>query len=141
MLTSNNCEGGGEVFTVSTKENVLPQSINNPNQSIDKQESSSSEKSAKIEYFDKPVFLTVSGQLHLEAMCNGISKVIQINLKALTYVQRGKTLTLCKASYLYHYIRQQAFWFANNCLEALAIRSSASFYAKEKISYTNLKLL
>ena len=45
-----------------------------------KEESGRTEKKTETtekssEYFDKPVFLTVSGQLHLEAICNGISKV------------------------------------------------------------------
>ena len=55
VLTSNDCEGGGEVFTVKG-----PDVDAGP-------------------YWESPVHLTVSGQLHLEAMCNGLSKVYNFN--------------------------------------------------------------
>ena len=61
--------------------NNTNQSINNSNQPINNNNdapNASDEKSPH--YFDKPVFLTVSGQLHLEAVCNGIHKVILLNL-------------------------------------------------------------
>eukprot|EP00088_Acartia_fossae_P033370 TRINITY_DN3415_c0_g1_i1.p1 TRINITY_DN3415_c0_g1~~TRINITY_DN3415_c0_g1_i1.p1 ORF type:complete len:467 (+),score=58.53 TRINITY_DN3415_c0_g1_i1:42-1442(+) len=66
VITSNDCEGGGEVFRVSCD-------------NIEKKEDNSKQVSGKEEYFDKPVYLTVSGQLHLEAICNGISKVYTFN--------------------------------------------------------------
>ena len=66
ILTSNDCEGGGEVFNIDTKHNKVV----NETKEITKAEK------VNDEYFDKQVYLTVSGQLHLEAICNGISKVI-----------------------------------------------------------------
>lgn len=65
VLTSNDCEGGGEVFSVSGgggKEGP---------------------------YWDMPVHLTVSGQLHLEAMCNGLAKVYNFN--PAFRAERGRT--------------------------------------------------
>lgn len=59
ILTSNDCEGGGEVFKITET----------------KSKTNNNSEETNLEYFDKPVFLTVSGQLHLEAICNGISKV------------------------------------------------------------------
>ncbi|KAG0740268.1 hypothetical protein G6F57_006549 [Rhizopus arrhizus] len=47
ILTANDCEGGGEVFKVHTSE----------------------------EFFKKPVYLTVSGQLHAETTASAMSRV------------------------------------------------------------------
>ncbi|KAI8973596.1 asparaginyl-tRNA synthetase [Mycotypha africana] len=52
ILTANDCEGGGEVFEVSP--------INCKD---------------RTEFFKKPVYLTVSGQLHAEAMALALSRV------------------------------------------------------------------
>lgn len=49
ILTANDCEGGGELFSVGTS-NATP-------------------------FFGRPVFLTVSGQLHLEAFAAALSRV------------------------------------------------------------------
>ncbi|CAO1417790.1 unnamed protein product [Diamesa hyperborea] len=64
ILTANDCEGAGEVFKVNPdSENLL--------KSMRKNEK---DKSEEI-FFNRKVFLTVSGQLHLEAMSHGLSKV------------------------------------------------------------------
>ena len=55
VLTSNDCEGGGEVFTVT------PPSAP-PTQGAEEEGA----------YWDKPVHLTVSGQLHLEVSSPGM---------------------------------------------------------------------
>lgn len=63
ILTSNDCEGAGETFTITAdNENMLKQMAK---QNINVNDA----------YFDKKVYLTVSGQLHLEAATHGISKV------------------------------------------------------------------
>ena len=67
VLTSNDCEGGGDVFTVTPP---LTQAEEGP-------------------YWSTPVHLTVSGQLHLEAMCNGISRVYTFN--PAFRAERGRT--------------------------------------------------
>jgi aspartyl/asparaginyl-tRNA synthetase len=41
-------------------------------------------KKTDSEYFEKPVYLTVSGQLHLEAICNGIAQAGNLNLSNLS---------------------------------------------------------
>ncbi|KAI9319699.1 hypothetical protein BX666DRAFT_1915348 [Dichotomocladium elegans] len=53
ILTSNDCEGGGEVFKVTP----------------------ASESKPSTEFFNKPVFLTVSGQLHAEMLACALSRV------------------------------------------------------------------
>jgi asparaginyl-tRNA synthetase len=58
ILTSNDCEGGGELFS------VLPASSHVKNGTVDDESKLSS-------FFGKPVYLTVSGQLHLEALAVG----------------------------------------------------------------------
>ncbi|UJR33725.1 hypothetical protein I4U23_021152 [Adineta vaga] len=58
-LTRNDCEGGGETFRVQ------------PYQSRVTEE--------EKEYFDTQVYLTVSGQLHLETAANGFGRVYTLN--------------------------------------------------------------
>lgn len=63
ILTSNDCEGAGEVFVVQPENKSLLKSM--------KKSGVSQEET----YFDTKAFLTVSGQLHLEAAVHGLSKV------------------------------------------------------------------
>ncbi|KAK3851596.1 hypothetical protein Pcinc_041771 [Petrolisthes cinctipes] len=62
ILTTNDCEGGGEVFMV---QHLM----------AEQQSKGSSEGKVQDSYFKQPAYLTVSGQLHLEAVANGLSKV------------------------------------------------------------------
>jgi len=55
ILTTNDCEGAGELFRVNSNSNL--------------------EDPKKPEYFGKPTFLTVSGQLHAEIAAGGIGRV------------------------------------------------------------------
>jgi len=67
IVTTSDCEGGGEVFTITT--------------TLDKNTSQipTLEKSNTIDYskdyFQKQAFLTVSSQLQLECLCAGLGKV------------------------------------------------------------------
>jgi len=85
ILTSNDCEGGGEVFKISSKSQNSAKScevkVTEKDNTSDKVIKNSEIQSERRdgEYFDKPVYLTVSGQLHLEAACNGIAKVYTFN--------------------------------------------------------------
>lgn len=63
ILTSNDCEGAGEIFS------VLP---SNPTILKDMKKS---ENCIEDVYFDTKVYLTVSGQLHLECVAHGLTKV------------------------------------------------------------------
>jgi len=56
MLTSNDCEGAGEVFVVRPQSKEIVESMRKEGQPEDEI------------YFDATAFLTVSGQLHLEAV-------------------------------------------------------------------------
>jgi len=58
VLTANDCEGAGEVFQVKATDDGVLDEDGKPKQ-----------------FFKKDVFLTVSGQLHLEALVHGLSKV------------------------------------------------------------------
>ncbi|XP_034478640.1 probable asparagine--tRNA ligase, mitochondrial [Drosophila innubila] len=60
MLTTNDCEGAGEVFRVQPDSEQLLKQMARPNVAPEQS------------YFDQKVFLTVSGQLHLEAMSYGL---------------------------------------------------------------------
>ncbi|KAH8275366.1 hypothetical protein KR026_005993 [Drosophila bipectinata] len=60
LLTTNDCEGAGEVFRVQPDSEALLKNMAKPNVPLDQS------------YFDEKVFLSVSGQLHLEAMTYGL---------------------------------------------------------------------
>lgn len=63
IITSSDCEGAGEVFAVSTDNASL-----NPKQ----QDGSSAHEEL---FFHSPKYLTVSSQLHLEALAQSVGKV------------------------------------------------------------------
>uniref|UniRef100_A0A182PRQ9 asparagine--tRNA ligase n=1 Tax=Anopheles epiroticus TaxID=199890 RepID=A0A182PRQ9_9DIPT len=63
VLTSNDCEGAGEAFLVKPLNEELLKGMAKENVPFDHA------------YFDRATFLTVSGQLHLEAMSHGLDKV------------------------------------------------------------------
>ncbi|KAF5304653.1 hypothetical protein FQR65_LT18847 [Abscondita terminalis] len=63
ILTSNDCEGGGEIFTVIPDNKVMLNKMN------------TSQTPRDEVYFDSKAYLTVSGQLHLEAAAHSLSKV------------------------------------------------------------------
>jgi asparaginyl-tRNA synthetase len=64
IITSSDCEGAGEVFTVSS------------NASKASEQKSVPETEAQVEHFFRtPKYLTVSAQLHLEALSQAVDKV------------------------------------------------------------------
>ncbi|XP_023013966.2 asparagine--tRNA ligase, mitochondrial [Leptinotarsa decemlineata] len=63
ILTSNDCEGAGEIFRVIPESKDLLKSMVKEGESIDEA------------FFNTKTFLTVSGQLHLEAAAHGLNKV------------------------------------------------------------------
>jgi asparaginyl-tRNA synthetase len=72
IITTSDCEGGGEVFTISTLLDkststipVKPESLTTIDYSKD--------------FFEKQAFLTVSSQLQLELLCAGLGKVYTTN--------------------------------------------------------------
>lgn len=56
LLTSNDCEGAGEIFTVLPESNDIIKEMQKEN------------KTEREAFFDSEAFLTVSGQFHLEVM-------------------------------------------------------------------------
>ncbi|KAI9562449.1 hypothetical protein GHT06_009882 [Daphnia sinensis] len=66
ILTSNDCEGAGKVFFVRPASEELCREMGN-NEKLEES------------YFNKRVYLTVSSQLHLEALAGGISKVFTMD--------------------------------------------------------------
>lgn len=82
ILTSNDCEGGGELFHVTTSPNKNKKAeidteninfINEKNNNFDKK------NSEKKQFFKKPCYLNVSSQLALECLCCSIGDVFTIN--------------------------------------------------------------
>ena len=63
ILTSNDCEGAGELFRVSTLDQLNPPKT-------DKDQIDHSQ-----DFFSQETFLTVSGQLNVETYCMGLSNV------------------------------------------------------------------
>lgn len=66
VITSHDCEGAGEVFTITT---LLKDKDKNKNDTID----------FSKDFFQKQAFLTVSSQLQLEAICAGMGGVYTTN--------------------------------------------------------------
>ena len=62
IITSNDCEGAGETFTVTT--------LNN-----DKSNINNVKNTYENDFFNKKTFLTVSGQLQGESYAMGLSKI------------------------------------------------------------------
>ncbi|CAH0719315.1 unnamed protein product, partial [Brenthis ino] len=63
ILTSNDCEGAGEVFKVQPENDETVKAMMQEGRNRDSV------------YFGTKTYLTVSGQLHLEAMCRGMGNV------------------------------------------------------------------
>lgn len=63
IITSNDCEGAGEIFVVVPDNKSLLKNMTKP------------ETPPEEIYFGTKTFLSVSGQLHLEAAAHGLSKV------------------------------------------------------------------
>ncbi|XP_063537612.1 asparaginyl-tRNA synthetase [Cydia strobilella] len=63
MLTSNDCEGAGEVFKIQPDNEDTVKAMMQEGRDRD------------TVYFGTKTFLTVSGQLHLEAICRGMGNV------------------------------------------------------------------
>lgn len=63
IISSNDCEGAGEVFTIK------------PNSEAMRKQMAKEGVSVEDSFFDRKVFLSVSGQFHLEAMCHGLGDV------------------------------------------------------------------
>jgi asparaginyl-tRNA synthetase len=63
VITTSDCEGAGEVFTITTQFNDVK------SKTVD----------FSKDFFKKQAFLTVSSQLQLEALCAGMSKVYTMN--------------------------------------------------------------
>jgi asparaginyl-tRNA synthetase len=64
IVTASDCEGAGQMFKVSTLD------LNNPPRTEDKKHID-----YKQDFFGKPAYLTVSGQLAVETYCMALSKV------------------------------------------------------------------
>lgn len=71
ILTTNDCEGAGEVFQVQPVRRFFD------------------EEQKEVPYFHRNTYLTVSGQLHLEAVCNGIARVY--NFSPVFRAERGRS--------------------------------------------------
>lgn len=63
ILTSNDCEGAGEVFKVQPDNEETIKAMMQEGKNVDSV------------YFGTKTYLTVSGQLHLEAICRGMGNV------------------------------------------------------------------
>ncbi|KAF2033387.1 asparaginyl-tRNA synthetase [Setomelanomma holmii] len=64
IITSSDCEGAGEVFVVAPEASSTTQSV-----------ATSEEKEPEDLFFGSPKYLTVSSQLHLEALAQSVNKV------------------------------------------------------------------
>ncbi len=88
IITTSDCEGAGEVFTITTHNvNKIAEQVesNCYERFVEKDETSITIGSLtnsdlyKDDFFQKQAFLTVSSQLQLEALCAGLSRVYTLN--------------------------------------------------------------
>ncbi|KAF9355126.1 hypothetical protein BGX34_010639 [Mortierella sp. NVP85] len=89
LLTTHDCEGGGEVFKIAPRISARAQQQAEERQRTQQSSASSSSKVtdpdtadslalAPSEFFGSPTYLTVSGQLHLEIIASAISRVFTL---------------------------------------------------------------
>lgn len=64
IITSSDCEGAGEVFSIATDPSTAPL-----------KDASSQQQQREDMFFGSPKYLTVSSQLHLEALAQAVGKV------------------------------------------------------------------
>ncbi|KAG0206803.1 hypothetical protein BGX28_001829 [Mortierella sp. GBA30] len=77
LLTTHDCEGGGEVFKIAPR---ISARVQEEHEKKTKKNASDSQvipvaAPAPSEFFGSPVYLTVSGQLHLEIVASALSRV------------------------------------------------------------------
>ncbi|KAJ1976318.1 asparaginyl-tRNA synthetase [Dimargaris verticillata] len=69
IFTTHDCEGGGEVFRVTSNSTLTAPTGHDKGGS----------DTNKAEFFDQPVYTTVSGQLHAEVMASAFTRVYTFN--------------------------------------------------------------
>lgn len=74
IITSNDCEGAGETFRIVASSDSPSTSSFNTTQTP-----SPTTEGSPSEYFNHPAYLTVSSQLHLEAVASAISRVYTLS--------------------------------------------------------------
>lgn len=85
IITTSDCEGAGEVFTITTIDsNELINKINDEYNELSNEKTLLSnirlqKNIYQDDFFKKQAFLTVSSQLQLEALASGLSRVYTLN--------------------------------------------------------------
>lgn len=75
VITTSDCEGAGEVFTISSL------NFDDIKKKFEKEDSDKLDQTKFFsdDFFEKQAFLTVSSQLQLEALASGLSRVYTLN--------------------------------------------------------------
>ena len=86
IITTSDCEGGGEAFTISTIDtNKITEQINGEylhiiqENTIPSTQLRTTKNHYENDFFHKQAFLTVSSQLQLEALASGLSRIYTLN--------------------------------------------------------------
>lgn len=82
VITTSDCEGGGEAFVICTQEHNQENQENKIN-------------NEKSNFFQKQAYLTVSSQLQLEALTSGLSRVYTLNPSFRAEKSRTKRHLAC----------------------------------------------
>ncbi|KAF9294571.1 hypothetical protein BGZ74_011197, partial [Mortierella antarctica] len=75
LLTTHDCEGGGEVFKIAPRISARTQRQVDEATAAAKASGTALAAPAPSEFFGSPVYLTVSGQLHLEIVASALARV------------------------------------------------------------------